>query len=111
MTAGQVRKIALALPETEERDHRGHPSFRRGKSIFATLWPDKNLAVLKLTIADQQDLIAQHPKAFSLNAWSSQGWTNVHLKFVEIALLRILIADAWEGVARKKKNKAGRDKG
>lgn len=110
MTAGQARKIALALPEAEERDHRGHPSFRRGKSIFVTLRPNEDLAVLKLAVADQQDLITQHPKIFSLNAWSSQGWTNVHLKFVEIALFRILITDAWEGVARKKK-KRGRDKG
>jgi hypothetical protein len=105
VTAGQARKIALGFPDAEERDHRGHPSFRRGKSIFATLWPDKNMAVLKLTVADQQDLIAQYPKAFSLNAWSSQGWTNVHLKFVKIALFRILITDAWEGVVRKKKGK------
>jgi len=78
MTIGQMRKIALGLAGNEDRDHRGHPSFRIGKGIFATLWPGKNMATLKLTVADQQDLIAQYPQAFSLNSWSSQGWTNVH---------------------------------
>ncbi|MEX2116978.1 MAG: MmcQ/YjbR family DNA-binding protein [Bacteroidota bacterium] len=106
MTIGQARKIALVLPGAEERDHRGHPSFRVGKSIFATLWPDKKMAVLKLNVADQQDLIAQYPKGFSLNSWSSQGWTNVHLNHVTNALFRILITDAWQSVTVKKK-KAG----
>lgn len=69
------------------------------------------MAVLKLTVAVQQDLIAQYPKAFSLNAWSSQGWTNVHLQFVEIALFRILITEAWEGVGRKTKGGGGKGGG
>jgi hypothetical protein len=40
-----VRELALALPETEEQDHRGHPSFHIRGKIFATLRPADGAAV------------------------------------------------------------------
>ena len=40
MTIATLRKLALALPGTEEQDHHGRPSFRIEGKIFATL-PDK----------------------------------------------------------------------
>ena len=39
ITAGAARKMALRLPEAEERGHWGRPSFRVRNKIFATLWP------------------------------------------------------------------------
>ena len=42
MTPNDFRKLALALPETEERAHMNHPDFRVAGKIFATLgYPDK----------------------------------------------------------------------
>ena len=42
MTPNAFRKIALSLPETEERAHVHHPDFRLAGKIFATLgYPDK----------------------------------------------------------------------
>jgi len=43
-----------------------------------------------------------HPKAFSLNAWSHQGATDVHLKHIDVALFRRLVETAWKRVAPKK---------
>jgi len=37
MTANDFRKLALSLPETEERCHMSHPDFRVAGKIFATL--------------------------------------------------------------------------
>ena len=37
MTAAQFRKIALSFPEAVEAAHMGHPDFRVGGRIFATL--------------------------------------------------------------------------
>ena len=37
MTPADFRKLALALPEAEERTHMNHPDFRVGGKIFATL--------------------------------------------------------------------------
>ena len=37
MTAAQFREIALSFPEAVEAAHMGHPDFRVGGRIFATL--------------------------------------------------------------------------
>src|SRR5579864_201099 len=51
MTANQFRKIALAVPESEERAHMSHPDFRVAGKIFATLgYPDKSRAMVKLSL-------------------------------------------------------------
>jgi hypothetical protein len=96
------RRLALLLPEAEEQDHRGHPSFRVREKIFATLWPGEDRAVLKLRVEDQADLVDAKPRAFSLNAWSKQGWTNIHLAHVTQLECRELLEEAWRIVAPKK---------
>jgi hypothetical protein len=96
------RKLALSLPDAEEQDHRGHPSFRVKDKIFATLWPGDKRAVLKLSLEDQADLVSVRPEAFSLNAWSKQGWTNLHLEHVSKPECRELLESAWRVVAPKK---------
>ena len=53
MTPAQARRIFLEQPEAEEKSHMGHPDFRVGGKIFATLWPDRRVAVVKLSVADQ----------------------------------------------------------
>jgi hypothetical protein len=97
-----VRKLALSFPEAEERAHHGHPDFRVREKIFATLWPGEKRAVVKLTREDQADLIKTDPKAFSLTAWTQQGWTSVHLEHVSAAQFRCLLDTAWRLVAPKK---------
>jgi hypothetical protein len=48
-TPADFRRIALSLPETEERKHMNHPDFRVAGKIFATLgYPDKTRAMVKL---------------------------------------------------------------
>ena len=37
MTAREFRRIALSLPQASEAAHMGHPDFRVGGRIFATL--------------------------------------------------------------------------
>src|SRR5947207_10175030 len=100
LTKAQVRKIALAMPQAEEKDHFGHPSFRVRNKIFATVYDAR--AVVKLAIADQVALLQMDPKTYSLNPWSHQGWTNVDLKRVTAARFRQLIAAAWRNVAPKR---------
>jgi hypothetical protein len=99
---GAFRKAALALPEAEEVDHRGHPAYAVRGKIFATLWPKENRAILKLNVLDQTDLISSSPKVFSLNAWSKQGWTNMNLEFTVISECGLLLESAWRNVAPKR---------
>jgi hypothetical protein len=37
MTAEAFRRLALSMPEAREVGHMGHPDFRVGGKIFATL--------------------------------------------------------------------------
>ena len=101
-TTEEFRKLALALPEAEEVDHRGRPSFRVRGAIFATLWPEELRGVLKLDVQDQADLVSTDAQTFSLNAWSKQGWTNVNLKTITPRECRRLIEEAWREVAPTK---------
>jgi hypothetical protein len=99
-----VRELALALPEAEQHDHRGHPSFRVKGKIFATLWPHEQRAVLKLAPAEQSALVALDPQTFSPvpGAWGNQGWTNVQLQTAERAILQTALKSAWREVAPKR---------
>jgi len=90
------------MPHAEERAHHGHPDFRVGGKIFATLWPNQFRAPLKLAIADQSALIQIEPDVFSLNAWSHHGFTDVHLKRVKAARFRAVVDAAWRNVAPKR---------
>src|ERR1700740_1614505 len=57
MTAEEFRKMALSLPEASEAAHMGHPDFRVGGKIFATLSPPgQGWAMVKLT-PEQQDFL------------------------------------------------------
>ena len=81
MTVEQARRIALSLPEAEESAHMGHPDFRVRGKIFATLWPDRDRAVVKLERDHQAMLIDAEPAIFApaAGAWGRKGWTNVNL--------------------------------
>ena len=104
----QVRKIALALTDAEEKDHHGSPSFRVKDKIFATLSLDKKEAVIKLTPAEQRelleawdgDMLAPVP-----DRWGQFGWTIVQLDQVAEDLFREILAMAWNNVFNTKAKK------
>jgi hypothetical protein len=100
--AAAARNIALSMPGAEERQHHGHPDFRVRNRIFATLWPREDRAVLKLSLVDQAALLKSSPRTFSTNAWSHQGWTNVHLQHIPETRFRELVEKAWRRIAPKK---------
>jgi hypothetical protein len=99
-----VRELALALPEVEEHDHWGHPSFRVRGKIFATLWPDEQRAMLRLPPAEQAALIMLDPETFSAvpGTWGQRGSTYVQLQTVEHTAFQTALKTAWRGVAPKR---------
>lgn len=109
VTAKEFRQIALGLPETEAKQHMGHPDFRVVGKIFATLgYPDKSFGMVKLTPLEQKMLIDAEPEAFhpSAGAWGRQGSTIVKLSAVGKATLRRAITAAWEFAAPPRLTKA-----
>jgi hypothetical protein len=86
MTAAGFRRIALALNGVVEAAHHGHPDFRVGGRIFATLgYPDAKWAMVVLTPDQQRTFVRAHPDVFvpAKGAWGEQGSTTVRLAAVE----------------------------
>lgn len=102
MTAEDFRRIALALPEAVEASHGGHPDFRVGKKIFATLgYPDAGYGMVKLTPEQQAVVVAAEPDIFVpvAGGWGRRGSTNVRLVPADAATLESALTMAWRNVA------------
>ena len=101
-TPADFRRLALALPQTEQRRHMNHPDFRVAGKIFATLgYPNKERGMVRLTPVQQEQFVASYPAAFSPvnGAWGRQGCTSVFLgKATKRALKEAIIA-AWRNHA------------
>lgn len=106
MTTSTVfRKIALSLPETEERQHMDHPDFRVAGKIFATLgYPDKTRGMVKLSPEDQHNFSKEYPDAFVpvKGTWGRRGATSVYLKNADEETLRAAVQAAWRYTAPRR---------
>jgi hypothetical protein len=105
VTANDFRKLALSLPETEERAHMNHPDFRVAVKIFATLsYPDKTRGMVKLSPEDQHYFSKDHPDVFFpvKGTWGKRGATSVHLKVAKKGTLAKAIQAAWRNTAPKR---------
>src|SRR5262245_2993400 len=102
-TLAQFSKAALALPEAEEKDHFGNPSYRVRGKIFAGLGSSSGApAYVKLPRDLQERLAEDRPESFRLIGWGHQGWIGVEPKKLSAAELKNLLRIAWENVAPKK---------
>lgn len=102
MTQDGFRRLALSLPEAVEVGHMGHPDFRVGGKIFATLgYPDQGWGMVKLTPEQQEALMDAEPRVFApiKGAWGRGGATNVRLTAAKAARVRLALALAWRNVA------------
>ena len=105
MTPAAFRKLALSLPETEERSHMNHPDFRVAGKVFATLgYPDKTCGMVKLSPEDQHYFSKDHPDVFIpvKGTWGRRGATTVHLKAATKDTLAQAIQAAWRNTAPKR---------
>ena len=96
------RRLALKLPQTEERSHMNHPDFRVAGKIFATLaYPKKDWAMVKLTPIQQEDMVKAHSAAVQpvSGAWGRKGCTNVFLPKAGKKLAREALLMAWRNYA------------
>ena len=109
MTTEQFREIALSFPEAVEAAHMGHPDFRVGGKIFATLgYPNDTRAVLVLLPDEQKEVISQHPEMFEPvpGGWGHGGSTQVLLAHVTQPVLEAAMRKAWQRKAPKRLSKS-----
>jgi hypothetical protein len=111
MTADDFRKLALRLPEAVESAHMGHPDFRVGGKIFATIWPDEAAGMVKLTPEQQALFVRAEPEVFQpvKGAWGRRGCTSVCLRAATEATLRHALAEAWRNTAPKRLSRQFKD--
>lgn len=101
MTPASFRKMALSLEGSSEGGHGGHPDFRAGGKVFASMgYPDAKSAVVKLTPGQQEVLVAAEAEIFSpvKGAWGLRGYTRVHLPAADSKTMRSALAMAWQNV-------------
>jgi len=106
------RRIALAMDGAIESAHMGHPDFRVGGRIFATLHHDRQWGMVKLTPDQQEEFVREHPATFApeAGAWGRMGCTKVRLDSVDENTLGVALTLAWQETARKPAAKRSKGK-
>lgn len=104
-TQNDFRRLALALAGAEEQAHMGHPDFRVGGKIFASLQaPAKGTGAVMLLPEQQELAMDAEPAAFSpaAGAWGRGGATAVSLADVSDEWLERVLEWAWAKQAPKR---------
>jgi hypothetical protein len=112
MKAKDFRRIALGMKGAIEHAHMGHPDFRVGDRIFATLHADDQWGMVILTPEQQQRFMEEAPEVFvpESGAWGRQGCTAVRLDAVEEELLGEAMTLAWRNRVEKSAAKGSKAK-
>lgn len=102
MTPDEFRRIVLRMDGAIEGAHMGHPDFRANGKIFATLYPDGQRGMVKLTPEQQQDFMSADETAFepASGAWGRQGCTTVRLALVDEDKLGEAMTLAWQNTVK-----------
>jgi hypothetical protein len=97
MTADDFRRIALGMEGAIESAHMGHPDFRVGNRIFATLHADLEWGMVRLTPEQQQRVVAESGRDFvpEKGAWGVEGCTAVRLGTVDEEAVGEAMTLAW----------------
>lgn len=103
MTGDDVRRLVAALPESEERETWGHPTFRVRDKMFAAMAQDGTSMSVKALPEEQRVLVGSDPGIFSVPAYVGRhGWVGIDLSRVDPEELRELITEAWRRTAPKR---------
>jgi hypothetical protein len=111
VTSEAFRRLALALPGVAERSHMGHPDFRVGGRIFATLgYPTGAWAMVSLSPDEQAAFTTMEPDVFvpARGKWGERGATGVQLRHAGVPAVRAALRAAFEArsAARPQPRKA-----
>ena len=103
MNVDDFRSIALSLPAASESAHMGHPDFRVGRKVFATIWPNEGWGMVKLTPEQQAVFVQADPEVFvPVNGgWGQKGATTVRFESANQITVRSALVTAWRNIAPK----------
>jgi hypothetical protein len=104
VTFDDVRRMALALPEAEERlTWETDITFRVRDKIFAIGGEGADRVSIKAGLETQAELIELDPATFAKSAYVGRfGWITADLDRVDPTLLESLLREAWRRTAPKR---------
>jgi hypothetical protein len=103
MRLAQVRRFALALPETTEEPHFESTSFRVHGKIFATAPPDGERLHVFVDEETRETALALEPDSLDKLFWGQRVWgLRVTLATAKPRVVESLLMQAWRCKAPKK---------
>jgi hypothetical protein len=101
LDADDVRRIALSLPETVEKQRWGHPTFDVGGRMFLTVPDDGTSFAVRCPRLEREELIAAEPgKLWVPPHEAGSNWVRARLAALEDAdELHDILIDSWRQVA------------
>ena len=102
-SAGDLRRLALALDGTVEAPHFDRAAFKVRRT-YVTLAADGKTANFKFLPGDQEFKCMMASEAFNAVAggWGKQGWTTATLAKLGVAELRQALETAWRHALPKR---------
>ncbi len=105
----RIRAICLALPEVNEVEAWGHPTFRAPKKMFAAFGEDRvegPTLGLKMSF-DRQEELLKDPRFYPTPYAAHQGWVSLKLNAkTDWDEVKGLVREAYQQVALKRLLKA-----
>lgn len=101
LDADDVRRIALSLPETTEKQRWHHPTFDVAGKMFVTVPGDEDSFAVRCPRFEREELIAAEPGKFWVPPHeASSAWVRVRLTALEDeGELRDILLDSWAQAA------------
>ena len=103
MRCDAVRRIALSMPEAEERETWETATFRVRNKIFVMFSDKERHLWVKSTHDEQSALVAMDDETFFVPPYvGPSGWVGVVINRVDPGEMRELITEAWRMTAPKR---------
>ena len=104
VTVDDVRRVAAALPRTEERLVRDRVTFRVGRLVYVTVSADETLMGFAFPKEEREALVAAEPERYLMPRESDlrYNWVRARLAGLDHHLLDELVVDAWRLVVPKR---------
>ncbi|MEA2451064.1 MAG: hypothetical protein QOG63_2996 [Thermoleophilaceae bacterium] len=102
-TVDDVRRLALGLPESNEKPCYGTPGFYVRNNLFARIRSDDETVVVKVDIGERELLMGAEPETFFItDHYREYPSVLVRLEAIEEDELLEVLTDSWRRVAPKR---------
>ena len=102
----ELRRVALALPESVEVEAWGRPTFRAGKKIFATFaeFKDGHFSVVFKPDAAERPALVDDARFYKPPYWGASGWLGLDFTAADVDWEEVaeLLESSYRQVALKR---------